>query len=60
LFELFPIALAVDLGTVRGLPVDRERLFGHHCYKPLIFKRKKSLQSKLSAIADLKSAYTAA
>ena len=27
----FPTALAVDLRTVRGLPVDRDRLVGHHC-----------------------------
>ena len=26
----FPIALAVDLGSVRGLPVDRDRLVVHH------------------------------
>jgi len=24
------MALAVDLGTVFGLPVDRDRLVGHH------------------------------
>jgi len=27
----FPTALTVDLGLVHGLPVDRNRLVGHHC-----------------------------
>ena len=29
----FPTPFAVDLGTARGLPVDRNRLVGHHCPK---------------------------
>ena len=31
-FSSFPTALAVDLGTVRGLPVDCDRLVRQHCF----------------------------
>jgi len=30
---IFPTARAVDLEVVGGLPVDRDRLVGHHCSK---------------------------